>query len=217
MADDLPEPPQFDATFRHQLEDLIVWRRDVRHFRSRPVPADLLTHLLDLMAATPSVGFSQPARFMLVQSARARGAIRGNFVACNEQALAAYGGARAEQYAALKLAGLDEAPVHLAVFCDEATTTGHGLGRQTMPESLRYSVVAGVQTLWLALRAHGLGLGWVSILDPVRLAADLRVPPSWTFIAYCCIGYPVQDQAQPELQRLGWERRDPAAAHVIVR
>lgn len=217
VADSVPAGPCFDDDFRRQLELLIRWRRDVRHFRPDPVPLPLIQHMLDLMAATPSVGFSQPARFVLVESAAARAAVRSNFLASNGKALAAYSGERAELYARLKLAGLDEAPVHLAVFCDEATPTGHGLGLQTMPEMLRYSVVAAVQTLWLALRANHLGLGWISILDPARLTADLNVPASWAFVAYCCIGYPEREQAEPELLRTGWEQRDATARIVLQR
>lgn len=217
MADPVPAAPCFDDDFRRQLELLIRWRRDVRHFRPEPVPLPLIRHMLDLMAATPSVGFSQPARFVLVESASRREAVRSNFLASNSRALAAYSGERADLYAKLKLAGLDKAPVHLAVFCDEATPTGHGLGLQTMPEMLRYSVVAAIQTLWLALRASHLGLGWVSILDPARLSADLDVPSSWVFVAYCCVGYPEGEQAEPELLRRGWEQREDCRSYVLKR
>ena len=86
----------------------------------------------------------------------------------NADALSEYSGDQAETYAGLKLAGLRDAPVHLAVYCDEASELGYGLGRKTMPEMLAYSVVGAVTTLWLAARAHGIGLGWVSILDPER-------------------------------------------------
>lgn len=206
LADVTPHGPRFDAAFRRRLELLIAWRRDVRRFRPDPVDPSLVEHTLGLAGRAPSVGYSQPARFVLVESPAARAAVRRNFLASNREALAEYSGARAELYARLKLAGLDQAPVHLAVFCDDGTTTGHGLGRRTMPETLRYSVVASIQTLWLALRASGVGLGWVSILDPRRLAADLDVPPSWALIAYCCIGYPEREQEQPELLQAGWEQ-----------
>jgi 5,6-dimethylbenzimidazole synthase len=205
-ADGAADGPVFDEGFRRQLDLLIRWRRDVRRFRPNAVDPSLVEHMLELARSAPSVGYSQPTRFVLVESPAARAAVRENFVTCNRQALAEYGGARAQLYARLKLAGLDEAPVHLAVFCDDGTVTGHGLGRRTMPEMLRYSVVTAVQTLWLALRAGGLGMGWVSILDPGRLARDLDVPPSWALIAYCCIGYPEQEQEQPELLRAGWEQ-----------
>lgn len=213
----MTDAPDFDAAFRQHLELLIRWRRDVRHFRTDPVSPTLMEQMLRLASIGPSVGYSQPARFVLVESPAARAAVRENFTACNREALADYSGARAKLYARLKLAGLDEAPVHLAVFCDEATTTGLGLGRLTMPETLRYSVVTMIQTLWLALRANGLGLGWVSILDPARLAADLDIPASWALVAYCCIGYPEQEQDQPELLRAGWEQHQAEAGAVLRR
>ncbi|MEK0083263.1 5,6-dimethylbenzimidazole synthase [Benzoatithermus flavus] len=207
----------FDAAFRDRLQELLRWRRDVRHFRRDPVDPELIGYLLDLACLAPSVGHSQPWRFVLVDSPAARAAVRANFLACNEAALAAYEGERAELYARLKLAGLDEAPVHLAVFCDHDTRSGLGLGRRTMPEMLPYSVVTAVHTLWLAARAHGLGLGWVSILDPARLRADLDVPPAWQLVAYLCLGYPEAEHDRPELERVGWQQVDPAARAVLRR
>src|SRR4029077_2318370 len=96
-------------------------------------------------------------------------------------------GERARRYAALKLAGLREAPCHLAVFADRDTRLGHALGRRTMPETAEYSAVTAIFSLWLAARAEGLGVGWVSILDPTTIAAVLEVPAAWRFIGYFCI------------------------------
>ena len=101
--------------------------------------------------------------------------------------------------------GLREAPVHLAVFCDHATDAGAGLGRKTMPEMLDYSVVAAVHTLWLAARAEGLGVGWVSILDPVDVCRALAVPPAWKLVAYLCVGRPLEEHLDPELERHDWQ------------
>ena len=140
-----------------------------------------------------------------------------NFEACNRDALARYDGDRAGLYATLKLEGLKTAPVHLAVFCDEATEQGQGLGRQTMPEALRYSVVGAIQTLWLAARAHGLGVGWVSILDPAQVSAALDVPAEWRFIAYLCLGWPEEEHLDPELARLGWQDRTQTGRQVLRR
>ncbi len=99
--------------------------------------------------------------------------------------------------------------MHLAVFCDEETEAGAGLGRQTMPEMLRYSVVGAVHTLWLAARAEGLGLGWVSILEPDAVKAALDVPPAWTLCAYLCLGWPAEEHLDPELERAGWQDQVP--------
>jgi 5,6-dimethylbenzimidazole synthase len=199
--------PRFDAAFRERFAELLRWRRDVRRFRSDPIPPHLIDKLLALASLAPSVGLSQPWRFVLVETPARRAAIRENFAKANDSALSGYAGDRQARYARLKLEGLSQAPVHLAVCADEATEQGHGLGRQTMPETLRYSVVAAIQTLWLAARAEGIGVGWVSILDPDAACATLELPPDWTFVAYLCLGWPEEEHDDPELERHGWEQR----------
>lgn len=209
--------PQFNDRFRHELRQLLRWRRDVRHFRADPIDPATIDELLDLACLAPSVGNAQPWRFVSVDDAANRAAIVANFQDANQRALGGYQGERAQLYAALKLAGLKEAPRHLAVFCDEATSQGAGLGRQTMPETLRYSVVIAVHTLWLAARTRGLGVGWVSILDPAEAARQLRVPESWTLVAYLCLGWPAADHEVPELQRVGWQAREALCRQVLQR
>lgn len=201
------EPPRFDAAFKAQFAELVRWRRDVRRFRSDPVDPHLIEQLLEIASYAPSVGLSQPWRFVLVQSPERRQAIGEDFSKTNKAALEGYAGERQACYARLKLEGLAQAPVHLAVCADETTAQGHGLGRQTMPETIRYSVVAAIQTLWLAARAEGLGLGWVSILDPEAVRSILDLPREWTFIAYLCLGWPEEEHNDPELARHGWEQR----------
>lgn len=200
-------PPVFDEEFLRAFDALLRWRRDVRRFRPDPVDPRLIETLAQAAALAPSVGNSQPWRFVLVESAARREAALASFLRCNAAALKAYEGERAKLYASLKLAGLREAPVHLAVFCDHETAAGHGLGRATMPETLDYSAVAAVHTFWLAARAHGLGVGWVSILDPAGIAAALDVPQAWRLIAYLCVGYPQEEHVDPELERAGWQAR----------
>ena len=197
----------FDPAFRARLRELLIWRRDVRRFRRDPLPNGTLESLIELACLAPSVGLSQPWRFVTVEDTATRVAIRRNFETCNAQALAAQSGDRAGLYAQLKLAGLDEAPCHLAVFADRATTQGHGLGRHTMPEMIDYSAVTAVHTIWLAARAQGIGMGWVSILDAKAIATLLDVPADWKFIGYFCLGYPQADDTIPELEQSGWERR----------
>lgn len=211
-----PAAPSFDGAFRNRLRELLTWRRDVRHFRRDPLPAGTLEALLELACLSPSVGLSQPWRFVIVDDDARRAAIRRNFETCNAEALAAHGPRRSGLYARLKLAGLVEAPCHLAVFADRSTAQGHGLGRRTMPEMIEYSAVTAVHTIWLAARAQGIGMGWVSILDPRAMPALLGVPSEWKFIGYFCLGYARSDDAAPELERAGWERRRQASA-VIVR
>ncbi len=210
-------PPEFDAAFRARLRELMAWRRDVRRFRPDPVPEAVLEDCLAAFRLAPSVGLSEPWRLVRVESGPARAAALANFEAENARALAGYAGERAQLYARLKLSGMREAPVQLAVFCDEGTAKGHGLGARSMPETRSFSVVAAIQNLWLMARAHGVGVGWVSILDPERLCRDLEVPSAWRFIAWLCIGWPEEALARPELERAGWERRDDALARPLIR
>ncbi len=208
-------PPEFDAAFRARLGELFAWRRDVRRFRADPVPSVRLDALFEVAALAPSVGLSQPWRFVLVDDPDRRAAVRGHFERTNSRALAAQTSDRASHYAALKLEGLDTAPVQFAVYCEPDPEQGHGLGRMTMPETTLYSAVMAVHTLWLAARAEGLGLGWVSIVEPATMAGILDVPDHWTLIGYFCLGYPAAEGETPELERLGWETR--RAAQVLRR
>lgn len=211
------QPPRFDAHFERCFEQLLVWRRDVRHFRRDPIDSALVEHLIALACLAPSVGNSQPWRFVRVTEPERRVAVRANFVACNSDALYDYQGERAKLYASLKLAGLDDAPEHIAVFCDPETTTGHGLGSKTMPQTKNFSVVAAVYTFWLAARIFGLGVGWVSILDPEKVRETLNVPETWTLVAYLCVGRPVEESDEPELVRLGWQEREAFEKFIVQR
>jgi 5,6-dimethylbenzimidazole synthase len=207
----------FDATFRKTFRDLVLWRRDVRRFRTDPVPEALLDDLIEIATHAPSVGLSQPWRFVKVNSPERRRAVWESFAKANERALAGYEGEQRATYTSLKLAGMKEAPIHLAVFSDESTHTGSGLGRQTMPETLRYSVVAAVQTMWLAARAEGLGMGWVSILDPAEVTRVLDVPEGWQLVAYLDLGWPAEEHLDPELERHHWEQRHYTGDLVFTR
>jgi len=189
----------------------------VRRFRREAVSAETVAGLIELACRAPSVGLSQPWRFVLVEDGVRRAAIRRNFERCNAEALATQSSDRAALYARLKLAGLEDAPVHLAVFADSETPQGHGLGRRTMPEMIDYSTVAAIHTLWLAARAEGIGMGWVSILDPAEVAQALDAAPSWKLIGYFCLGYPEREDSVPELERADWERRRAGARFLVRR
>src|SRR5258708_20728391 len=134
----------FDAAFRDRLRELLIWRRDVRRFRTERPADGRLERLIDLACLAPSVGLSQPWRFVIVDDAERRRAVRENFTACNAEALAEYGDSRAALYAPLKLAGLDEAPLHFAVFSARDTAQGSALGRPTMPEMAHSPVVTAI-------------------------------------------------------------------------
>src|SRR4051794_26238620 len=208
---------QFGEKFRAELHELLSWRRDVRHFKPDDLPDGTFERLVQIACLAPSVGLSQPWRFVAVRSRACRDAVRACFESCNADALQSQTGERAARYARLKLAGLGEAPCQFAVFADRTTAKGHGLGRRTMPATIDYSAVMAIHTLWLAARAEGIGLGWVSILDPAVVASVLDVPKEWTLIGYFCLGYPVENDIVPMLEREGWETRRAPQSVLFVR
>lgn len=197
----------FSQVFRDEFAELLKWRRDVRHFKTDPIDPELLDRCMDAFRLAPSVGLSEPWRILRLVSAGAIQNAIDNFEAANAQALAGFSGDKAQRYSQLKLSGMRQAPVHLAIYCDEGTAKGSGLGVATMPEMRRYSVVAAMTQFWLAARAEGIGVGWVSILDPEALNRALKVPEGWALVGYLCVGYPEADHLTPELERKGWENR----------
>ncbi len=211
------DAPRFDDGFRARLYDLLRWRRDVRLFKRDPLPDGLIDRLLGLACLAPSVGLSEPWRFVMVEDPARRAAIRACFETCNKDALTMQEPDRAALYARLKLEGLDEAPVQIAVYADRETVQGYGLGRLTMPETIEYSVVTAVHTFWLAARLEGIGVGWVSILDPATITEIVDVPKHWIFVGYLCVGHPQAEDDTPALERAGWERRHASESVVIRR
>lgn len=196
---------KFTAEHTENLLELMKWRRDVRHFRQDPVPLETLDLLKQAVDLAPSVGNSRPWRFVEVASPEIRTNVIANFEISNEAASQGYDKEKQAEYRQLKLAGLREAPIHLAVFTDLSPLEGDGLGRQTMPETLTYSTITAIHQLWLVARTMNLGVGWVSILDAADMNTTMQVNPDWAFTAYLCIGYPTQENDTPELQRRGWQ------------
>jgi 5,6-dimethylbenzimidazole synthase len=194
---------------------LLAWRRDVRHFRRDALAEGVLERLLEMVALAPSVGNAQPWRFVRIVDPVLRERLAAHVDAASDAAARDYDADRAAAYRALKLHGIREAPELLAVFSDEAPAAGHRLGIATMPEMLRYSTAMAIHTLWLAARAEGIGIGWVSILDPTTVHAMLDVPAEWALMALLCIGYPEAERDTPELARRGWQARE--AVHVETR
>ncbi len=200
----------FDERAREAVYRAIRERRDVRRgFLSEPMPDELLLRLLEAAHNAPSVGLMQPWRFIVVRDLGVRQSVHKIFLDANQQALAGYDGERQQSYANLKLEGILEAPQNLCIVCDSQSSQGHHLGRRTMPETALYSVVCAVQNLWLAARAEGIGIGWVSILEPALLRCALKIPEHVTPVAYLCIGYVEAFAAEPDLERAGWEKRTP--------
>ncbi|WP_411892527.1 5,6-dimethylbenzimidazole synthase [Yoonia sp. SDW83-1] len=190
---------------RKALHDVLQWRRDVRHFLPDPIAPETLAVLRKAMDMAPSVGNARPWRVLQVTTPALRDAVIANFEAANAAAGAIYDDEKRAAYDQLKLAGLRDAPVHLAVFTEQTPGEGHGLGRQSMPEMLNYSTVSAIHTLWLAARAENLGLGWVSILDPDGIARILNVPDSWQLTGYLCLGKAAFDDDTPLLHRQDWQ------------
>jgi 5,6-dimethylbenzimidazole synthase len=201
---------EFEVEERDAVYRAIATRRDVRRgFIDKPMPDELLRRLLSAAHCAPSVGLMQPSRFIVIRSREVRSAVHEAFLQANEQATATYSGERREQYAKLKLEGILEAPQNLCILSDPQSERGHQLGRHTMPETAVYSTVCAIQNLWLAARTEGVGVGWVSILNPARLREILNIPVHIVPVAYLCLGYVDRFATEPELERSGWETRIP--------
>jgi 5,6-dimethylbenzimidazole synthase len=188
--------------------EAIRTRRDVREFRSDPLPDDVLLRILAAAHCAPSVGFMQPWGFVLVRARALREQIRASFERENGRAAERYRGERRALYESLKLEGILEAPLNVCVTCDRARG-GAVLGRNSIPETDLFSTCLAIQNLWLAARAEGVGVGWVSILDPLELARLLELPEQVVPVAYLCVGYPLQFAEQPLLESVGWRARLP--------
>jgi len=191
------------------IYDAIYSRRDVRHFRPDAVSDEVLLRILDAAHHAGSVGFMQPWNFVVIRDVEMKEKVRDVFLREKERAAANYTGERRALYDSLKLAGIVDAPVNIAVTCDRGRRGPAVLGRNTMPDTDLYSTCCALQNLWLTARAEGLGVGWVSILDPAEVKRLLAIPKEIVLVAYLCVGYPVQWGDEPELQRVGWEHRTP--------
>lgn len=206
---------EFSSDDLQRLLTLLKWRRDVRHFRTDPIPEPAIAKLQEAMSLAPSVGNARPWRVIRVEDPAIRQAVRDDFTRCNTDAAKAYSGEQLSQYAKLKLAGLEDAPLQLAIFNRQDPEEGHGLGRQTMPETLLQSTAMAIFSIWLAARAQNLGLGMVSILDPERIKKILQVEDDWHFAAWLCIGIPEFEDDTPLLHRTGWQENDEADWSVL--
>ncbi|HEY6330326.1 MAG TPA: 5,6-dimethylbenzimidazole synthase [Blastocatellia bacterium] len=198
----------FSEEERRAVYRAILCRRDVRsQFTSAPIADEVLARLLMAAHHAPSVGFMQPWEFIIVRSERVRRAVFENFQRANQTAAEKYDGNQRRLYEGLKLEGILESPINLCVTCNQATSRGSGLGRHTMPETALYSTVCAIENLWLAARAEGIGVGWVSILDACVLREVLEIPEHIVPVAYLCLGHVSEFGDLPELEIKGWEDR----------
>jgi len=188
--------------------DAIYTRRDIREFRPDPVPHEVLLRMLDAAHHAPSVGFMQPWSFVLVRDLEVRKRVRESFLRENALAAQRYEGERRTLYEKLTLEGILTSALNLCVTCDR-TRGGAVLGRNSIPEMDLFSTCLAVQNLWLAGRAEGVGVGWLSIVDPGKLAQLLAIPEGVVPVAYLCVGYPREFAAEPMLQTSGWRERLP--------
>lgn len=212
----LPEslPIEGKGTFsdheRAAVYRAIFERRDVRqNFLPKPVPDEVLARLLTAAHHAGSVGFMQPWNFVVIRTAATRRSIKSLFRKANADAAARYTGTRATLYRRLKLEGIEEAPVSLCVTCTRQRGGPHVLGRATVPETDLYSTCCAIQNLWLAARAEGIGVGWVSILDHNALKRMLGIPRPVKVVAYLCLGYVAEFAPGPDLERADWRSRLP--------
>jgi 5,6-dimethylbenzimidazole synthase len=202
----------FSDDERQGVYRAIYERRDVRsRFVQEPVPDDVLSRILDAAHHAPSVGLMQPWEFIVIADAGIRREVREQFDAANRRAAGAYEGERRDLYDRLKLEAIEESAVNVCVTCDPTALRGHGLGRQTMPETAMYSTVCAIQNCWLAARAEGVGVGWISILDVDAIRRILAIPPRLVVVGYLCLGYVSAFEPEPELATRGWECRVPLA------
>jgi 5,6-dimethylbenzimidazole synthase len=189
--------------------DAIRSRRDVRRFRPDPVPDDVLVRILDAAHHAGSVGFMQPWNFLVVRWHDVRRKVFEIFERENARAAENYAGDRRSLYDSLKLQGVLDAPLNLVVTCDRGRGGPHVLGRNTIVDTDVYSTCCAIQNLWLAARAEGVGVGWVSILDPATVKELLNIPEQVLLVGYLCVGYPVEFDDRPMLEKVTWADRLP--------
>jgi 5,6-dimethylbenzimidazole synthase len=200
----------FSEAEREAIYRVMRARRDVREFRPDPVPFEVIERILEMAHYAPSVGFMQPWNFILITSLEIRRQIKELFEMRNKQEAALIADAQRRQlYEQLKLEGILEAPLNLAVTCDHRRDGPFVLGRGPMPQTDLYSTCLAIENIWLAARAEGVGVGWVSILDQQAVESILQLPAGVELVAYLCVGYPVEFRARPMLEEVGWKERMP--------
>ena len=208
LSDDLAQVSAFSATEKEAVYRAIFTRRDVRsQFLPRPIPDEILNRLLLAAHHAPSVGFMQPWNFIVIKSQETRNRVSDAFTKANSEAERLFTDDRKALYSSLKLEGIKQAPINLCITCDRERGGPVVLGRTHNRDTDLYSTVCAVQNLWLAARAEGLGVGWVSIFNEVDIRQILALPNHVVPIAYLCLGYVDELYQIPELEAKGWSKR----------
>ena len=205
-----PDPNSFPDAERAAVYRAIDERRDVRRdFVPDPIPSDVLERVLAAGHRAPSVGFSQPWDFIVITDPGRRARVKALAERSRDDFAGSLPAARARAFDRLKTEAIVQTPVNIVVTCDPTRGGRHTLGRHAQPQTAAYSSVLAVANLWLAARAEGLGVGWVSFFDERELAAELGLPPHLEVVAYLCLGYVTSFAPEPELAQAGWARRRP--------
>lgn len=200
-------PSDFSRAEKRGVYKAIYARRDVRQFLPQPIAEPLVHRLLAAAHHAGSVGFMQPWSFIIIGDPAIKEKVKQLFEQANAAASAVFEGERRELYSCLKLEGILEAPLNVCITCDPTRNGPHILGRHTIRETDVYSTCCAVQNLWLAARAEGIGVGWVSIFDPSELRPALAIPDHVIPVAYLCLGYVDRFSPRPELEIAGWQAR----------
>ena len=206
---------EFKSSDRDVLEQIMRLRRDVRgnRFIDKAMPDDIVNQLLEAALLAPSVGYSQPWQFVVIRDQAIKQQVFNSFTVENNNASELFSGAKQQDYKQLKLEGILEAPVNIAVFYQPSD--GPVLGQTSMAEMGRFSVVCAIQNLWLMARALNVGVGWVSIVDPQVVKQAVNAPESSQLIGYLCIGYVSEFLDEPELKKIAWQQQKQQQDVVI--
>lgn len=206
---------EFPAEWRRGVYEAIARRRDIRSFRPDPIPPEVLARILAAAHQAGSVGFSQPWNLIVVDDHELRRKVQAHVDAERLRAAEGFGAARKAQYLSFKLEGIFDAPLNLCVTCDRTRRGPAIIGRNTVYDTDIYSTCIAIQNLWLAARAEGIGVGWVSILEPKVIQELLSIPEHVVVVGYMCIGYPVEFAERPLLETAGWLSRLPLSEMVF--
>ncbi|WP_371401721.1 5,6-dimethylbenzimidazole synthase [Kribbella sp. NBC_00662] len=202
--------PAYQPADRDVVHRVIAERRDVRRgFLNAPIDNDLLTRVLEAAHRAPSVGLSQPWDFLVIRDLATRRKVHDLATAQRDAFAASLPDDRRAKFDGLKIEAILDTPVNIAVTCDPGRGGRHVLGRHADPRTTWFSAAIAIQNLWLAARAEGLGVGWVSFFEPAEVAAVLDLPAHIELVGYLCVGYVEEFAAAPELVRSGWAKRRP--------